>query len=537
VIGKAARNRARRQSQATQEQQREAARDAAGEILQLEDLATFTGLLARRPELLGDTAIEELRRVAQSPGYGPLIARALHLLEGARSDPKRAWDAFVRLREHSDTAGRDLEERAGKIDRAWTAGELPLALELIEQSLPVAREIGYGLSVCDLLIKRGMVLVAMNTEQRAAEIDAALKAFEEALEVAVPGEQAARILMLRGLAYSERVNGDPAENADRAIVSVRDGLTQLEGSENRELRAMMQTNLAVAMIRSRHDRAAAGRAAANLCRQALTYRSPERDADDWAYSQINLGYALQILADEGEGEAEETRAVYMDVLAHADSITDKALLGSAHHALGRLELHVARNTPEQIVEAHAAGELDELYDNTSALHSASEHLQVSLELTPKAPDPLRYARILDDLSNALDQLGQEDEALAFSQDALELVTPSSAPVVCRDVGGRAGALLGKRGDWDDAAAVFRVALAGAEFMLNVRNDTAAREKEIRDAGNLHRWAAYALARAGDAEGTALALDNGRARELQRRLGLHDSDESALAQVPAELRDR
>jgi CHAT domain-containing protein/tetratricopeptide (TPR) repeat protein len=536
MMGKAARNRTRRRNQAEQEQQREAARDAVGELLQLEDLAAFTDMLEQNPELLGATAIEELRRVAQSPGYGPLIARVLHLLEGARSDPHAAWEAFSRARELSDAAGRDLEVLQDEIDVARATGKLPHALELIEQALKLANEIGYGLSVCDLLTKRGLLLVELNADQRASEVDAALIAFEEALEIAVPGEQAARILMLRGLAYSERVNGDPAENTDRAIVSVRDGLTQLEGSENQELRAMMQTNLAVAMIRSGRDRAGAARAAANLCRQALTYRSTERDPHDWAYSQINLGYALQTLAELGEGEPNEARTAYTEVLAHGDLITDTALLGSAHHALGRLELHAAHNTPEDIAQAHGTGELEELYDDTAALRSAREHLQAALDLTPKAPDPLRYARILDDLSNALDQLGQEDEALARAQEALELVTPGSAPVVSKDVGWRVGALLGKRGDWDSAATAFRAALAGAELTLNARIDTTFREREIQSAGNLHRWAAYALAKAGDVEGAALTLDGGRARELQRRLGLPGSDEVALAQVPAELRE-
>ena len=93
-MGKAARNRARRKNQAAEDQQREAARAAAAEILQLADLAAFTDMLKHRPELLGETAIEELRRVAESPGYGWLFARALHLLEGARNDPQTAWEAF-----------------------------------------------------------------------------------------------------------------------------------------------------------------------------------------------------------------------------------------------------------------------------------------------------------------------------------------------------------------------------------------------------------------------------------------------------------
>jgi hypothetical protein len=131
-MGKAARNRARRKNQTAQEQQGEAACNAVGEILWLEDLAAFTDMLERRPDLLGEPAIDELRRVAQSPGYGPLIARALQFLEGARNDRHAAWEAFARAREFTDAAGRDLEALQSEIDAAQAAGELPHTLELIE---------------------------------------------------------------------------------------------------------------------------------------------------------------------------------------------------------------------------------------------------------------------------------------------------------------------------------------------------------------------------------------------------------------------
>jgi len=89
-MDKPARNRARPKNEAAQEHQREAAREAAGEILQVEDFGAFTDMIERRPELLGEMVIEELRRVAQRPGYGPLIALFLDLLAGARSDPRMA---------------------------------------------------------------------------------------------------------------------------------------------------------------------------------------------------------------------------------------------------------------------------------------------------------------------------------------------------------------------------------------------------------------------------------------------------------------
>ena len=219
------------------------------------------------------------------------------------------------------------------------------------------------------------------------------------------GEQAARILMHRGLAYGERVKGDPKQNIERAIGSLRDGLAQLEGSDDGELRAMMQTNLAVALTRSGGDQLADARAAVELCRAALDYRSPERDADNWAYTQINLAYALRNLVELGGDYASEARAAFQAVIDHADAIGDRALIGAAHHGFGRLELGSTKHSPEQMVEAHDAGELDGLFENTAALESARDHLSAALELTPRDPDTLRYARILDDLSYALQGSG------------------------------------------------------------------------------------------------------------------------------------
>ena len=341
--------------------------------------------------------------------------------------------------------------------------------------------------------------------------------------------------MHRGLAYGERVKGDPSENIDRAIASLRDGLAQLDGSDDGELRAMMQTNLAVALIRSRRDRLTDARAAVRLCREALTYRSPERDADNWAYTQINLAYALQILVEMDEGDRGEAGSAYQTAIDHGEAITDRALVGGAHHGLGRLELSAASHSPARMIDAHAEGELDELFETTAALQSARDYLTAALTLTPKDPDPLRYARILDDLSNALQQLGKEEEALTRAREGLELVSPESAPVTCKELAWRVGAILAGREDWPAAAAAFKDALSAAEININARIDSSALATQIRSTGNLHRWAAYAFARTGDLHAAAVALDTGRARELQRRLGLSREDKRMIERVPSELR--
>jgi CHAT domain-containing protein len=75
----------------------------------------------------------------------------------------------------------------------------------------------------------------------------------------------------------------------------------------------------------------------------------------------------------------------------------------------------------------------------------------------------------------------------------------------------------------------------AQLLVDARVDARARAETVRELGNLHRWAAYALARVRDTEGAALTLDAGRARELQRRIGRAGDDDVALAQMPAHLR--
>ena len=96
--------------------------------------------------------------------------------------------------------------------------------------------------------------------------------------------------MHQGIAFVERLRGDPAQNIEQAISLMRAGLAELDGSEDLHLRTTLQTNLATALLRrERGDRAENLREGIELCERALEYRSPERDGNDWAYTQLNLG--------------------------------------------------------------------------------------------------------------------------------------------------------------------------------------------------------------------------------------------------------
>jgi hypothetical protein len=119
----------------------------------------------QHPELLGEAAIEELRRSPRARLRPVDRSRPSPPGRGAGEDSRAAWEAFGREREVAAAAGRDLENLQELVDSARAAGELHRALGLIGQTLPVASEIGYGLSVCELLSQRGVVLCQLSTER------------------------------------------------------------------------------------------------------------------------------------------------------------------------------------------------------------------------------------------------------------------------------------------------------------------------------------------------------------------------------------
>lgn len=531
-MGKGARNRANRAREAEYEASRDAAREAIGELLLLESFEEYVRLVERHPEVGTHAAADALDEASNAPGYGPLFGRARVLVDGARSgELAPAWADYRNAVDEAQRRMDALEPIQAEVDAAMKAGEYPRVVELVDKLLPVAIETGFGAAVCFLLDQRGVALLNSSSTDRADDLDAAIDAFEAALEVAAPGAQAAGLLMHLGLALGERVHGDRADNIEHAIGALRHALAELENSEHDdegELRAMVLTNLSVALGRSeRDDRAAVAHEAVELCRQALEVRSIQRNADDWAYSQLNLGEALRDLSEVGEGDAAEARDAFQAVVDHVAELRDPTLIGAAHQALGRMDFASTQRSPEDYVDAHDAGTLAEEPDPTPALEAARGHLEAARDLIA---DPIRRARALVTLSHTLADLGHSDGAVAVAREALTVLRPTTVPDGCKEAAWQLGSLLADRDDWRGAAEAMREAIEAAELVFHARFDTASRDREARSTGPLHRWAAYAIARAGDAAGAAVVLDAGRGREIGRRLG----GDTALAGVPEEL---
>jgi len=369
-MGKGTRKRAKRAKEAEYAAAREAAREAIGQLLLVESFEDYVGLLEKHPELGSREAADELDEASDAPAYGPLFARARVLLDGARSgDLSAAWEAYRKAADEAQHLMGAVEPLQAEADAAMERGDYARVLEIVDEAMPVAVQTGFGLVVHLLLNQRGGALLNSAGPNRANELEGAIEAFRAALEISVSGAQAAGVLMHLGLAFGERIHGDRADNTETALAALGDALAELDGSPDQddELRAMILTNQSVFLGRSeREDRLAVAREAVALCREALRVRSPERNADDWAYSQLNLGEALRDLSGLGEADAAEARAAFQAVLQHAADIRNPTLVGSAHQALGGMDLASTRRSPEDYLAAHEAGALGEEPDPTPA---------------------------------------------------------------------------------------------------------------------------------------------------------------------------
>jgi CHAT domain-containing protein/tetratricopeptide (TPR) repeat protein len=340
------------------------------------------------------------------------------------------------------------------------------------------------------------------------------------------------------LAYSDRLRGDLADNTEVAVELLRLAVVEVAEADVPDLAAMVDTNLAFALMRRvRGDRADNLREAAGACERALSHRSLERNAVDWAYSQLNLGDALdQLERTQGErGVSDRAKAPYGAVVRAVDAIPEKWLVGLAYQGVGRLYLRAAQPTVEDIVDGAEAGRQRPDEVDAQALIVARDQFERACAYLEDAPQQIYRGRALADLAETSTLQEDLTAAIDAGRQALVILRPTNAPRVCLGVAGRLGTQLAVAGRWEEASAVFRDAVAAADVTFYAQLERASSDEEQRRAGNVYRWAAYAIARTGDAEGAALVLENGRAREIRRRIDSR-RDDPRLAGLPENLRN-
>jgi CHAT domain-containing protein/tetratricopeptide (TPR) repeat protein len=504
------------------------------EILELKSVDAFRDLLRRDPTLKSRRTLEWLGRVAQDPYFGSAFASVRQLLQEAAVDDEAAWSAYDARRARANQEGEEAQRLEELARAALDQGQFDQALSFIDEALPLAISAGLGLTVSGMEEIKGQALFRSQHPERAQRVEASIDCFNRALPLAPDSNRRAGVLMHLGLALGERVLGDHADNLEASVEAIQAALAELTDSSPPALWAIVRTNLAWALLRrERGDPSADLLRAERLCLEALEYRSPQVDPVDWAHTQLNLGEIRARLLPIGLGRLEQVEETYGAVI-DAAPLLDARLVATAEWMVGRTQRSHAHRTPQQIVDLHEQGGEIEMVD-AALLSSAYDHLKEAARLSPAEPHLPNRGRILSEFSAAAQDRGLDEEAIHVARQAFDLLTPETDLRGCVSVGFRLGSLLSQRGDFDEAAPVFRTAVHAADLAFFSRLGTEGRESDIRAAGNLYRWAAFALAKAGYAQEAAVVLETGSARELRRRVaGLSLS--KSLTGVPPEARD-
>lgn len=510
--------------------------DAMNEIHGIESADEFEALLSRRPGILSAETETWFAEMARMEGFEASVGPLATLIGAARSDPRGAWDQYRESMDRAEKAGEGLKDEMDLIDAAVMAGDHDDVIARVDVAMAKAHAAGLGVAAGLMHSQRATANVHRSRGDRAENIEAAITDYAAAVRLVVAEDQRAEVQMHAGVAFLERVYGDRAENIEQAISLLRDARAALTSASPPELHAIVETNLATALLRRERGGGQDSSAeAVELCRSALQYRSPERNARDWGYSQVNLGFALESLAAHGAVDIGEAIAAYEAVLAEADRVDDW-LRGSAHHAIGRLMRRQAHHTAEEQVEAAVDG--TELEVDREMLEGARTHLEEARPLVGDAPDYLLQGRVAMELSGVLLDLGSEgEETVQVAREALSILRPTAAPGDCAEAGYRLAGILMERGDWLGAADAYRDAVEAAELLFHARLETESRHGDIRRHGQLFRWAAFAIAAAGEPLEAALVLESGRTRELRRRLGLERREAERINELPRELAGR
>lgn len=506
--------------------------DPAAALLAMRSVTSaeaFRDLCRYHPELLGAEFKSWIDGLCELEACAPICSAVKSLLEADDSEIGVRVAELMERQSHAEAEARRLAKYAGEVEDSVVA-DPPRAIRLLNQLVPDAERAGLPGAVSFLRESRGKAHFLNPEGSRATNLEAAIEDFRVAHQYVEDANQDAGLLMHAGLAFIERVQGDRAENIERAIEFFDNALALPDLDPG--LRSTVQHNAATALLRRQYgDHVANSRAARALCLEVLTYRTPDRNATDWAYTQIALGDALSALVDHDEANLEDARQAYEAVTSHGGDIGEQWLLSAAHRGLARLLRRAALPTDSARAEAAEAGE--DLQADRDLLEEAMNHLEECLGLAAASPDPLFAGRVWDEAALILASLDRQDESIDAGRKALASLRPDRAPADGVATGYRVGCQLAEREEWADAAEAFSAAVEASELLFHARLETSLRGRDMAGFGELSRWAAFALAQDDQLERALLVLENGRARELRRRLG---ADEPAMEKVPEHLRD-
>jgi tetratricopeptide (TPR) repeat protein len=408
--------------------------------------------------------LSRLQAVAHSGNVAKLIINQLL----GQLEIKAYHDFLIEVLQATEESGADsqvvyplleanqekLDENFAKVLRDWLTATLPEVEP--EQAYGIAAAVG----------NFSHLIQQFPHGNQSNNIEIAIAGYEVVSTVItheVSVEEWAMIQDDLGNAYCDRIEGDWAENMEKAITAFQSALQGYthEDEDFREDWARTQNNLAtIYPYRIRGDRAENLELAIACCENALQVYSRQVLPDDWAMVQTNLGaaYRKRIRGDKAEN-----------------------LETAIHCYNAALEEHTRERFPEDW--AGLQNNLGNAYreriegDRTENLEQALSCFNTALQVYSRESFPQDWAMIQNNLALTYYDKGQIESAIACFRAALEICTPSTFPYDCLQYGGNLGDKAFTTGFWVEAIEGYQVAIEVIE-QIRAWVSTEARRQEI-----------------------------------------------------------
>lgn len=505
-----------------------------GELLTASTLDQASSTVDTHHRFLFGDFRKQLEEMVEHPACDMVFRPFLDLVNGWKQDSSESWEKFISGKNHSDEVGKriDLDE----LDALAKGGQHEQVIRLVDTYLPQAMETQLPLVVGALAKYKGTAHLLLESD-RSKNLELAIETLEFGLDF-VDGDQGQADLMLNlASAYGQRLLGDSTDNL--AVTSELLELALQRVGDDRALHAKILASQATALIRgSRRGSTTELVEAVTACDDSLSRIDREAFPDDWAIAQLNKASALELLAVRREVPIETAEEAFDVVTAASEEIQDVSLVVYAYFAKGRMLKGMTDRNPEDYVKAHEEGVAED--EATSGfpdlLRRAAESLRRANHLADSGANPVRRGEIMSELSDVQERQGEIEASMESALASLDYLTLDNAPFEYFVVTSRVGWIEGNAGAWPEASDALERAVEASNLLFHRQLSSDSRQKEIERSGQLSRWAAFALAAAGRLEDSLRVLENGRTRELRRRLRITTDDDEMLREIPSEMRE-
>lgn len=482
----------------------------------------FKAFLLANPEVTSIGLLDELSEMIQmGPEYGESVQVVHDLLSESKTDPSAAWNAFqskIRERERIGKSGEKLW-KDGLADAR--IGDYESAVPKIEDAIAINLQLGAGGLVSLQRHDLGKIWLERPDGSRAENLENALSLFEAAgIWAPDPGIKA-RIRSDNAVALCERVYGDPGQNARWALLHIADAREEADETDF-ELRENLDNNASMAYGLADYGDASINRKKAlEHAKVSASTQNFNRDPVGWVRAQLVLGKATELLQ-----QVEETTDDPLPFFEAAREKAEKAslplLLCMALQSVARVRRDRAIHVPEERKELLEGARRD--LSEARKTVGQFEHWTLAAEID------------LDDGITCV-AIGDLTEAKRLLRNALQGLPLSASPILRRSAAHELATVLVTLGEFEEANAVFKVAIEAAELAFLARIEVTGRDIELAAVRRLYSEASAVFALTDELDLALEILETGRTREFRRRLELQEMAIAALPGVPPAEREQ